>query len=321
MFLTTKRNDWSNLENLNARDWIIRGSGQKTYDVLWKRLFDLKFYQHAENISAAWIGTRIKRVGNSRRSIFQEQLGVIHGGSQTFVDALTGSIANLGGTLRLATPVAEITSAGGRVTGIRTDRETIPFCAVISTAPTPFVSALVPDLPDSSKQKYDAIKNIGVVCVLLKLKQAVTGHFWLNIIDRRIEIPGIVEFSNLRDLPNTIVYVPYYMPQSHPKFGRSDDVFVTEAFEYVRMLNREIKPEDLLASRVGRLRYAQPICEPGFLSKLPPIQTPIDGLQVADTCFYYPEDRGISESVRYGKMMAKAVTNAEGVRRRIMKFR
>ena len=41
-----------------------------------------------------------------------------------------------------------------------------------------------------------------------------------------------------------------------------------------------------------------------FGEKLPPIETDIRGLQIADTCFYYPEDRGISESVRIGKLMA-----------------
>ena len=58
---------------------------------------------------------------------------------------------------------------------------------------------------------------------------------------------------------------------------------------------------------VARLRYAQPICPPGFAAMIPPVQTPVRGLQVADTCFYYPEDRGISESVRFGKMMANAL--------------
>ena len=61
------------------------------------------------------------------------------------------------------------------------------------------------------------------------------------------------------------------------------------------------------ASHVGRLRHAQPVCEPGFLSKIPKVQTEIAGLQIADTCFYYPEDRGISESVRYGKLLAEGV--------------
>jgi hypothetical protein len=40
---------------------------------------------------------------------------------------------------------------------------------------------------------------------------------------------------------------------------------------------------------------------------IPPVQTPIEGLQIADTCFYYQEDRGISESVHLGRVMAKRV--------------
>jgi protoporphyrinogen oxidase len=147
------------------------------------------------------------------------------------------------------------------------------------------------------------------VCVLLKLKRRVTNHFWLNINDNEIDIPGIIEFSNLRELPHTVVYVPYYMPQTHPKFERPNENFAAEAFSYLQRLNPALLESDLLASRVGRLRYAQPVCEPGFLSKIPPVQTPIAGLQIADTCFYYPEDRGISESVRFGKLMAAAVTN------------
>ena len=96
--------------------------------------------------------------------------------------------------------------------------------------PTPLVSKLVPGFSPETKAKYDAIRNIGVVCVLFKLAKPVTRHFWLNVNDTRIDIPGIVEFSNLRPLPNTVVYVPYYMPQSHPKFARDAAVFVAEAF-------------------------------------------------------------------------------------------
>jgi protoporphyrinogen oxidase len=62
--------------------------------------------------------------------------------------------------------------------------------------------------------------------------------------------------------------------------------------------------------RVSRYRYAQPICEPGYLETLPPVKLPITGLWVADTSYYYPEDRGISESVDFGRKMAKeAVAN------------
>jgi protoporphyrinogen oxidase len=307
MFLSTRRNDWSSLEKVNARDWIVRWGGQRAYDVLWRRLFDLKFFEYADNISAAWIWTRIKRVGTSRASLLQEELGYIDGGSQTLIDTLVDAVEKHGGMLKLGARVSEITSGNGRVTGLVVDGAAQSFDAVISTVPTPFVSKLVPGLPDEAKARYDAIRNIGVVCVLLKLRKPVTKHFWLNISDPGIDIPGIVEFSNLRHLPQSVVYVPYYMPQTHPKFGRSTDTFVAEAFGYLQKLNPALQAGDLLASQVGRLNYAQPVCEPGFLAKIPRVQTALEGLQIADTCFYYPEDRGISESVRYGRLMARAI--------------
>lgn len=309
MYLSTKRTDWSGLETMSAKDWFIRGSGRKVYDVLWRRLFELKFFEYADDISAAWIWTRVKRIGTSRRSLLQEELGYIEGGSETLVRALVAAIERRGGRLNLGARVDEIVSRENKVSGLRVNGEVLPFDAVIATIPTPLVSRLVPGFDEKTKARYDDIRNIGVVCVLFKLARPVTRHFWLNVNDPRIEIPGIVEFSNLRPLPQTVVYVPYYMPQTHPKFGRDDETFVREAFAYLKLINPAIRDGDLQASRVGRLRYAQPVCEPGFLAKIPPVQTPIDGLQIADTCYYYPEDRGIAESVRYGKLMAAALTD------------
>lgn len=307
MFLSTKRSDWSDLETVSAKDWIERGSGRRAYDVLWRRLFDLKFFEYADNVSAAWIWTRIKRVGTSRRSLMQEELGYIDGGSQTLVAALVEAIAERGGVIKLATPAREVVAEDGRVTGVRTDAGLEPAEAVISTMPTPLVSSLVPALPDDWKAKYDAIVNIGVVCVLMRLKKSVTEHFWVNINDSEVEIPGIIQFSNLRPVDDTVVYVPFYMPTTHPKFGRDDRAFIDESMACLKRLNPDLGDDDLKAWTVGRLRHAQPVCEPGFLAKIPPFQTPIRGLQIADTSFYYPEDRGISESVRVAEEMAAAI--------------
>jgi protoporphyrinogen oxidase len=94
---------------------------------------------------------------------------------------------------------------------------------------------------------------------------------------------------------------------THPKFARSDEFFCAEGFGYLKLINPAIGDKDLLACHVGRLRHAQPVCPPGFAAMLPPVQTAIAGLQIADTCFYYPEDRGIAESVRLGKAMAERI--------------
>jgi len=303
-YTSTRRTDWKRLDALKAHEWVQGWVGRRAYEKLWHPLLHLKFFEHADNISAAWIWTRLKRVGTSRSSLFQEQLGYIEGGSETLVRALCDAITAWGGEIRLGTPVQEITVDDGAVTGVRTAEGAVPADRVICTVPTPYVSKLIPALPPDWKLKYDAIPNIGVVCAIFRLRRSVTPHFWVNISDPRIDIPGIIEFSNLRPLPDTVVYVPYYMPQSHPKWARDDAFFIEEALQYLQLLNQTLHRDDIIATKVGRLRHAQPVCAPRFLETLPDVVTPIAGLQVADTCYYYPEDRGISESARLAMTMA-----------------
>jgi protoporphyrinogen oxidase len=307
-FVCVRRNKWDAIEDESAKDWILRWCGPAIYKKFWKPLFDHKFYEYAEDISAAWIWTRIRRIGRSRKSLLQEELGYIEGGSLTLVNALRDGIAKHGGRVHLGTPAQRVMSADGRVTGVQAGGRMFEADDVICTAPTPYVAGLVPELPEEWKAKYEAIHNIGVICVIFRLAKSVTPHFWVNISVDDIEIPGIIEFTNLRDVGgDTIVYVPYYMPVTHEKFSWTDEQLLGEALVCLQRVNPGLKADDVLGTKVARLRYGQPICEPGFAKKIPPVQTPIAGLQVADTCFYYPEDRGIAESVRLGSEMAKAV--------------
>ena len=307
-FVSTQRDRWDSIENEAAHSWLLRWCGREVYDLLWKPLFDLKFYRYANNVSAAWIWTRIKRLGRSRKSLMQEELGYIEGGSQTLVDALCTAIREHGGVIRLSSPAKKVVVENNQVKGVEVPCGFLPADAVISTVPTPWISALIPDLPDSVKSSYDAIHNIGICCIVFKLKRFVSQHFWVNIVEDDVSVPGIIEFSNLRPVGDaSVVYVPYYMPTDHERFSWPDSALLDEAFSYLQRINPELNADDIVASRVARLRYAQPICEPGFLAKLPPVQTQIAGLQIADTCFYYPEDRGISESVRLGREMARSI--------------
>lgn len=305
-FICVRRERWDAIEHESARSWITRWCGTEVYDRLWKPLFELKFFRYAENISAAWIWTRIKRIGRSRKSMMQEELGYLEGGSETLVDALCAAIRSGGGTISVGCGAKSVVVENGRVTGVSTPRGVVPADAVICTVPTPFVAEMIPALPEDWKVRYRSIINMGICCLVFKLKRSVSPHFWVNISEPDIPIPGVIEFSNLRPVgAETVIYVPYYMPTDHVKFTWTDQALLDEAFASLQRINPQLKREDVIAAHVARLRYAQPVCEPGFASKIPPVQTPIAGLQVADTCFYYPEDRGVSESARFGREMAQ----------------
>jgi protoporphyrinogen oxidase len=317
IFTCMRRNSWLELENESAKDWIVRYCGEDIYDRFWRPLLNYKYYEYADNISAAWIWTRIRRIGKSRKSLMQEELGYIEGGSKTLVDAMIGAIEQHGGYIHLKTPVQRVAVEENRVTGVNTPAQHFSADAVISTVPIPFISGMIPDLSPEWKARYEAILNIGVICVIFKLKRSVSPHFWVNISENGIEIPGIVEFSNLRSVgDNSIVYVPYYMPVTHVKFSWPDNRLREDAFTCLQRINPALMQNDIIDVKIARLRHGQPICEPGFAAKIPPVQTPIEGLQIADTCFYYPEDRGIAESVRIGRNMARSVSYTSSLRQR-----
>lgn len=307
-FLSTKRQDWRPLDKVEATGWIRRWVGAEAYEVLWRNLFELKFYDYTSNLSAAWIWSRIRRIGRSRYNLFKEKLGYLEGGSTTLLQGMKSSIEANGGVFFLKTPVQKVVIEDGRVTGVETAGGFEAFDKVISTVPLPYVPRLIPDLPPALLAQYEARKNIAVVCVIAKLRKAVTENFWLNTNDPDMDIPGVVEYSNLRPLDQHIVYVPFYMPGEHPKYQEPDQVFLDKVRRYLKKINPALTDEDFIDIRASRYRYAQPICDPGYLDRLPPVALPVGGLWVADTSYYYPEDRGISESIHFGRNMAKDAT-------------
>jgi protoporphyrinogen oxidase len=304
-FLCTKRNDWLPLDKLEAKGWIKRWVGAEAYEVLWRRLFDYKFYDQAEQLSAAWIWSRIRRIGRSRYSLFREKLGYLEGGSDTLLQAMKEAILAHGGEIRLKTPVSKVVIEAGVVQGVLVAEKMEVFNKVVSTIPLPFVPRIFPDLPKAILEMFSLVKNIAVVCVIAKLRKSVTENFWLNTNDKEMDIPGLVEYSNLRPMDQHVVYVPFYMPYEHPKFKEPDAIFLDKVKRYLMKINPTLHDEDFVEMRASRYRYAQPICGPNHLGTLPPVALPIKGLWVADTSYYYPEDRGISESIAFGRNMAK----------------
>lgn len=305
IFTSTKRKDWSPLDEVEATGWLKRWIGAEAYDILWRSLFEYKFYEYTDNLSAAWIWSRIHRIGQSRYNMFREKLGYIDGGSETILNAMRDDILAHGGEVRLKSPISRVVIEGGVVKGVELSGTFEPFDKVISTVPLPYVPRIFPDLPVEIINAYRSVKNIAVVCVIAKMRKPLSNNFWVNTNDPDMDIPGLVEYTNLRPLDHHVVYVPFYMPGEHPKYKESDDAFIDRVKRYLQKINPNLHEDDFIDMRASRYRHAQPICEPGFLSKLPPIELPIKGLWVADTSYYYPEDRSMTESIKLGREMAK----------------
>lgn len=307
VFLSVKRDRWDKLDRITAARWAKNWTGKRAYDVLWDSLLRLKFHWFHDQISAAWVWRRLRRVGRSRKNMFTETLAYLEGGVERFLAALQNKITTGGGKVFLRANVMKINIEKNKVTGLVVNGEEHLFDAVVTTVPLPYIPRIIPGLPKEVIKKYERLDNIGVVCVLLKLSSPLTGNFWLNISDSAIELPGLIEFSNLNPLPEKLVYFPFYLHRTDEKFSKSDQYFIDSVVGYCKRINKNFDESWVLGQRVHRYEYAQPVCPPGFLQGLPPIKTVIDGLYVMDTSYYYPEDRSISESVKAAREIAARI--------------
>ena len=297
---------WSHLDGIRATDWLKTWLGPRGYALLWQKLFAYKFYEHSDSLSAAWIWSRIRRLGQSRRWL-KETLGYLEGGSQVWIDALEARLRELGCEIQLSSPVLAIRSlSNGGGAMLRTAAGERYFDAVISTVPLPLVAPMLKagGADPALVALYANQISVACACVVLQTNKPITGNFWTNINDARLAIPGIIEFSNLRPLQGHIAYVPYYMPASHPDYQRPDQAFIADSIACLKAINPDLSDADVLAAHCSRYRYAQPVCGTHFQQSLPPLH-PLPGITTVDTTVYYPEDRGIAESVGYGRKLAQ----------------
>ncbi|OGJ46959.1 hypothetical protein A2272_00520 [Candidatus Peregrinibacteria bacterium RIFOXYA12_FULL_33_12] len=308
IFLSSKRNKWQNLDKVNAITWLKKWLGEKAYKIFWESLLHLKFYELKHEISAAWIWSRIKRVALSRKNIFVEKMGYLEGGSDVFLNAISENIRKMGGNIYLTQNVKKILIANHKIEGLIINDKKKAFDTIISTIPLPYLKDLAPTLPQEILSKIKNIKNIGVICLIVKLKNKLTENFWMNINDKDIKIPGIIEYSNLRPLENNILYIPYYMPQTHPDWTKSDNFFYNQTFKYFKKINKDFNENWIINKKIFRLKYAQPVCTKEYLKNIPDTKTNVTGLYIADTSYCYPEDRSISESINLGQKIASLVS-------------
>ncbi len=146
-------------------------------------------------------------------------------------------------------------------------------------------------------------------CVELQTARPVTSNFWTNVNDERFRLPGVIEMSNLSSRPRHMIYVPFSIPAEHPDYQRPDQAFIEYAWACLKAIQPQLRDSDLLAHPCNRYRFAQPVCGVHFQQSLPP-REPYPGVITTDTTAYYPEDRGISESIRFGRALADEIRSS-----------
>ena len=310
--LSRSAKSWEQFESETARDWLIAQIGQQAYEIIWEPLLRIKFGQYYDQISASWIWHRIHRVARSRSNVLaRERLGFLKRGTPALLDALIGELRRRGVELGVSVTVDGIAVADGGVTGLTVNGQHRPFDVVVSTAPLPILARLLPLGAVEQVGDIAGIEYIGVVCLILKLRQPVTDAFWINVNDPQIPFNGFIEYTNLNprvdaDQPH-ILYVPFYLPPGHARFAQRDADLFQECFKGLQGVQPGLTDDWVLGYRVFRDRFAQAICTTNFARRIPPVRSSIRGLLLTDSTQLYPSDRTISGMLGQARKVAALI--------------
>ena len=308
--LSTKRiTDWRELDKLQATSWLKRWLGERGYSVLWDKLFELEVLR----APAPGFGGMDRHAHQARRAVAAQPLPGRDGLPRRRLAGAAGrvraaSCSAAGADIRLATPVRRSRDRGGARNRCRCHcggfdarrRRAVHRAAEIRA------SHWCPTLR-GRPSAHRRVENIGVACVLLKLHKPATSYFWMNVNDERIAGSGLHRVLQPEPAAAIGRLRAVYMPKTHPKWAWDDGRLMDEASRYFLMTQPHLKPDDVLARHVSRYEFAQAVCPPGFYDMLPAMDTSIRGFYMADTSYYYPEDRSINESIVTGRKLAEGL--------------
>jgi len=308
--------DWQRLEQVTAKDWIVRYMGQGIYDKLWGSLLRGKFGELADEVSMTWLWGKIKVRGSSRQgATAKEKLAYPLGSFETITRALVDRLRAGGADLRLSQEVIGLTTDADdprRVTGVITKKETIPFDVVIATVPGyNLLEIAPPGLEGDYAERLRSVRYQAAVVLLLVSKQSLSRIYWLNIADRTMPFVGVIEHTNY--VPPSeyqgrhLIYVSNYLERDDPRF-RMRARELLEIYEpHLKRINPAFDADWIEKKIVLRAEAGQPVITRNYSQRIPDHRTPLKGLYLANTLQIYPEDRGTNYSVRLGQDIARIV--------------
>lgn len=284
--------NYHRLEHTTANAWLAKWMGPQAHEKVWKPQLVSKFGDRYDDIVMSWFWARIHMRSTS--------LGYIKGGFQQLYDRLVDEIRRLGGAANFNTSVTSIKPAGPKVV-VETDAESYELDRVISTLPTRLTIQLTSNLPQSYVERYGTLESYGAQCVILSLDRPLTDVYWLSINDPDFPFMALVEHTNFMPPSDYggrhLVYLGNYLPMSDPMFRREDDEVLATFLPAIRRINPSF--EDSWVQEHWRFRapFAQPLVTMGYADRLPPHETPIPNLYLANMSQVYPQDRGQNYSI------------------------
>ena len=297
-------NNWRRLEKITVEKFLLRHSGRKTYEKMWKPLLLAKLGENYRRVSAVFIWTYIKRMFSARdSSASKEQMGHVRGGYKTVFDRLETVISEQGGDIRYNTAVSAIRAAdGGSGVDIVSGDAAERFDKVIFTGPVNILEKVADESLVSVDGGGRGVEYLGVLCMALVTRKPLTEFYILNVADSRIPFTGVVGMSNILEPEETnglhLTYLPKYVLSTDDELKRPEDELRKEFLDGLRIMFPDLTDDDIVSDRIHRAIKVQPLQVINFSNLIPKSETLHPDLFIHNTAQFVNNTLNNNEVIR-----------------------
>jgi protoporphyrinogen oxidase len=303
--------DWERLEQIPVSDWLARWSGRRTFERFWLPLLRSKLGEAYTDTSAAFIWSTIQRLYAARRSgMKKEMFGTVRGGYARVLERFAKHLESEGVRIMLSSPVEQVepTSDGVKVT-FKGDAAHETFDHVVVTAAAPVAARLCSGLAPEEMQRLRGVRYLGIVCASVLLRKPLAGFYVTNLLDPGLPFTGVIEMSAMARPEHFggrgLVYLPRYLAPDDPFFERPEDEVQALFVDGLRRVYPEVKPEDVLAFRLSKVRYVMPLPTLGYSKHVPPTETTARGVHLVNSAHIVNGTLNVNETVQLAERAAE----------------
>ncbi len=168
----------------------------------------------------------------------------------------------------------------------------------------------------AAAQAWSGVEYLGVTAVLVLLRRPLSRYYILNLLDESLPFTGIIETTNVLPVSEfggrSLVYLPKYAVASDTP-AAADSEILASFLGGLKAVFPDLKDEDIIAARIERSAWAQPLHKPGPIDPFPAeALRPAPGVFVANTALLTRTVSNMNAAIGLGRATAGAILEGFG---------
>lgn len=269
--------------------WVVHGFGRRLYEMFFKSYSEKLWGIPCTELDADFAAQRIKRfslgqsvlaalgIGNARHKTLVDRFGYPTGGSGDLYERMARAIKAAGGSVLLATPVARVVTAAGKVTGVELqDGTTCTLDHVVSTMPLTLLVKGLDAVPPAIAKAASQLRFRNTILVYLQVGAAdLFGDQWIYIHSGDVAVGRITNFRNwvpelYGEHASTVLALEYWCYDEDAIWSEADQVLIQRAQDECRKIGL-LGSRPVTAGHVVRVRRCYPVYARGYRTTLAPV--------------------------------------------------